>query len=82
MPCKAMAHSTKLIARLLCYFVVFICNNNIKIFVFGLKKILSAENMSHDQIQPTRNFVHYLELRQVCGCAFSALFPPIIIIQI
>jgi len=30
---------------------------------------LKAENMSHDQIQPT-HFVHYLELRRVCGCAF------------
>ena len=35
--------------------------------------------MSHDWIQPARNLVHYLELRWVCGCAFSALFPPIII---
>ena len=59
--------------------MLFCSNNNIKIFALGLVKNLSAENMSHDQIQPTRDFVHYLELWQVCGCAFSALFPPIII---
>jgi hypothetical protein len=32
------------------------------------------------EYKPARNFVHYLELGCVCGCAVSALHLPIIIL--
>jgi len=54
-----------------------VCGTTI-IFGLGLES-LSAENMSHDQIQTTRDIVHLLKLQSEWHCFLSSLLFPIII---